>query len=100
MTRYVKMLSTQLGAENGISVSTFEEGETYEIHDKDLVEIFLKEGWAEEVDAPETQEEGAAEKTEEAADPKKKNKGEAPENRAKNGGGKGKKAEKAEEAAA
>ena len=45
----VKMLTTQSGSQKGILVEVFEEGVEYDILPR-LAEIFLKHGWAKEVE--------------------------------------------------
>jgi hypothetical protein len=49
----LRMLSTQRGAEDGFSLSTYEKGREYEIggthRADDLAAVFLREGWAEPV---------------------------------------------------
>jgi hypothetical protein len=42
----LKMLETRQGSPDGISVATYEEGQTYDIP-KDLAGVFIREDWAE-----------------------------------------------------
>src|SRR5579859_7979478 len=49
---HIEMLKTELGSRDGRVTERFFEGETYEVPDE-LADIFIDEGWAEEVDAPE-----------------------------------------------
>lgn len=49
---HVVMRSTRKGRE-GTKVKTFEEGQIYDITDKGLVEVFLKQKWCDEIDESE-----------------------------------------------
>lgn len=52
----IRMLSTQRGAEDGVAVQTYEAGSEYDLgHSagaRDLAAVFLREGWAEQQEAP------------------------------------------------
>ncbi len=51
----IRMLSTRRGADDGITVRTYEAGAEYELPEtprgQDLAEVFLREGWAVDADA-------------------------------------------------
>lgn len=51
----IRMLSTQHGADDGVTLRTYGAGEEYVLPDTgrglDLAAVFLREGWAEEVKA-------------------------------------------------
>jgi hypothetical protein len=61
----VKMLSTRKGSPNGLDSETYVEGKQYDIQGE-LLDVFLKEGWAEPAD-PFPQGEGAGEAAAEGA---------------------------------
>ena len=44
----IKMLRTQRGSPDGLSIRLYQEGKTYDFPDS-LGEVFLKEGWGKEV---------------------------------------------------
>lgn len=47
----IAMRSTQRGSPDGINVQSFAEGQTYDVP-VDLGDVFVREGWAEAVEAP------------------------------------------------
>jgi hypothetical protein len=63
----VTMLSTHKGYPNGIDSETYVEGKQYDIQGE-LLDVFLKEGWAEPAD-PFPQGEGAGDAPQPLADP-------------------------------
>ena len=54
----IRMLSTQRGADDGVTVRTYEAGHVYELAETerglDLALVFLREGWAEEAEGRRT----------------------------------------------
>jgi hypothetical protein len=75
----IRMLSTQRGADDGVTVRSYEAGQEYEIggspRAEDLAAVFLREGWAVEVKSPPVVEEKAS------AAPENKAVSAAPENK-------------------
>jgi hypothetical protein len=51
----IRMLTTQRGAEDGVTLRTYEAGKEYDLSHSpgqlDLAAVFVREGWAEEVRA-------------------------------------------------
>lgn len=52
----IRMLETQRGAEDGVTLRTYETGVEYDLGHtagaRDLAAVFVREGWAEQVAAP------------------------------------------------
>lgn len=73
----IRMTKTMPGSDDGITVKTYEQGQSYEMGD-DLGGVFIREGWGHEedpdADDPEVKNAGAA--------PANKNAGPAPYNKA------------------
>lgn len=59
--KYIRMLITQRGSPDGVTVNTYAQGEQYAVPDS-LAEVFVRENWAEELKIappPETKDETA-----------------------------------------